>query len=204
LPAGQAAISELLRATGANRLVVAGCSHRTHEPLFQRLMHQAGLNPYLLELVNLREQCAWVHQDDPAGATRQACEQLGLGIARARAAEPIYKQARTPQRAALVVGGGVAGMTSALAIADAGFDVHLVESSGELGGNLHHVYYVAKAITPSACCGTWSTGSWPTSASACTCTASWWGTAGAWAISAPASAANPRAAVPGWRSSATA
>jgi heterodisulfide reductase subunit A len=148
LPAGQAAITELLRATGANRLVLAGCSHRTHEPLFQRLMHQAGLNPYLLELVNLREQCAWVHQDDPAGATRQACEQVGLGIARACAAEPIHKQARTPQRAALVVGGGVAGMTSALAIADSGFDVHLVERSGELGGNLHHVYYVAEGDNP--------------------------------------------------------
>ena len=145
---GETRLTQILADGSTNRLLVAGCSPRTHEPLFQRLVAEAGLNPYLFEMVNLREHCAWVHEHDPAGATRKACEMLGLGVARLRQAEPIHKVEREPERTALVVGGGVSGMTAALTIAEAGFDVHLVEKSDELGGNLHHVYYVAEGENP--------------------------------------------------------
>lgn len=145
---GSTQLRSWLESSGANRLVVGACSHRTHEPFFQRLVAEAGLNPYLLELVNLREHCAWVHADDPAGATHTALEMMRMGVARARRSQPIHKLERQPAPAALVVGGGVSGMTAALAIADAGFEVHLVERQGELGGNLHHIYYVAEGENP--------------------------------------------------------
>ncbi len=142
-------ISRLLEEdVGINRIVVGACSHRTHEPLFQRVAANAGINPYFMEMVNLREQCAWVHRYDTAGATRKACELIRVAVERVKLAEPIYKEERRPQDAALVIGGGVSGMTAALAIADAGYKVHLVEKSGELGGNLHHIYYVAEPDNP--------------------------------------------------------
>jgi heterodisulfide reductase subunit A len=131
-----------------NRVVVAACSPRTHEPLFQRLTRQAGLNPYLLSMANIREQCAWPHVDDPEKATRMAKETLRLAVARARLSEQVHKQTIEPVRRALVIGGGVSGMTAALNIADAGFDVTLVEREAGLGGNLQHVYYVAEGDNP--------------------------------------------------------
>jgi heterodisulfide reductase subunit A len=145
---GQDRLRALLREKGIERLVVGGCTPRTHEPLFQRIASEAGINPYLVEIVNLREHCAWVHESDPAGATRKAAELVRMGVARLAVARPIERLEREPQRSALVIGGGVSGMTAALAIADAGFGVHLVEKRGELGGNLHHVYYVAEGENP--------------------------------------------------------
>ena len=131
-----------------NRVVVAACSHRTHESLFQRIVRQAGLNPYLLEMANIREHCAWPHSDDPVGATREAKELVRLAVARVRLAEPVYKQGIEPVRRALVIGGGVSGVTAALNIADAGYDVTLVEREQGLGGNLRHIYYVAEGDNP--------------------------------------------------------
>jgi heterodisulfide reductase subunit A len=148
LPEGQARVRALAADPQINRLVVAACSPRTHEPFFQRLAGESGLHPSFVEIVNLREHCAWVHRQDPAGATRRAFEQVRVSADRLTLARPIEKIERAPQRAALVIGGGVSGMTAALAIADAGFDVHLVERSGELGGNLHHVYFVAEGENP--------------------------------------------------------
>jgi heterodisulfide reductase subunit A len=148
LPDGRDRLRALASDPQVNRLVIAACSPRTHESFFQRLAAEAGLNPYFTEMVNLREHCAWVHRDDPAGATRRGFEQVRLAAERLALARPIEKIERPPQRSALVVGGGVSGMTSALAIADAGFEVHLVERSGELGGNLHHVYFVAEGENP--------------------------------------------------------
>ena len=148
---GQSDLEELriwFQDSGANRLVIAACSHRTHEPLFQRLVSECRINPYLVELVNVREHCSWVHQNDPAGATRNASELIRVGVERVRHAHPIHKIERRPERAALVVGGGVSGMTAALAIADAGYDVHLVERQGELGGNLHRIYFLAEGENP--------------------------------------------------------
>ncbi len=147
-PEGEVRIHEMLQDSSTGRVVIGACTPRTHEPLFQRWVSQDGINPYLTELVNLREQGAWVHAGDPLGATRKACEMVRLGIERVRLAAPIEKVERQPKPAALVIGGGVSGMTAALAIADAGYDVHLVEKSEMLGGNLHHVYYVAEGVNP--------------------------------------------------------
>jgi heterodisulfide reductase subunit A len=148
LPEGKEQLRHLLTDSGANRLIVGACSPRTHEPLFQHLAADAGLHPYLTEMVNLREQCAWVHRQDPAGATHRAFEKVRLSAERLTRARPIEKIDRAPQRAALIVGGGLSGMTAALSIADAGFQVHLVERSNALGGNLHHVYFVAEGDNP--------------------------------------------------------
>ncbi len=145
---GQAAIRQAIVERDLNRVVVAACSHRTHEPLFQKVVREAGLNPYLLEMVNVREHCAWCHVDDPPGATRKAKELVRMAVARVRAAEPVHKLAVEPVKRALVIGGGVSGMTAALTIADAGYDVTLVEREPELGGNLRHVYYVAEGQNP--------------------------------------------------------
>ncbi len=148
LEEGLAAIQADIKAYGLNRVLVAACSHRTHEPLFQKVTRKAGLNPYLMEMVNLREHCAWVHVDNPAGATRKAKEMVRMGVARVRKAEAVHKLAVRPVPRALVIGGGIAGMVAALNIADAGYDVTLIERESELGGNLRHVYYVAEGQNP--------------------------------------------------------
>ncbi len=145
---GQAAIRAGIEEHGLNRVVVAACSHRTHEPLFQRVVREAGLNPYLLEMVNVREHCAWVHVDDPPGATRQAKEMVRMAVARVIGAEPVHKLVVKPVPRALIIGGGVSGMTAALNIADAGYEVTLVEREAELGGHLRYVYYVPEGQNP--------------------------------------------------------
>jgi heterodisulfide reductase subunit A-like polyferredoxin len=145
---GLDAIRGAIQEHDLNRAVVGACSHRTHESLFQRVVREAGLNPYLLEMVNLREHCAWAHVDDPVGATRSAKEMVRMAVARAAAAEPVHKLAVELVNRALVIGGGVAGMTAALNIADAGHNVTLVEREEELGGNLRYVYYVAEGQNP--------------------------------------------------------
>lgn len=131
-----------------NRVVVAACSNRTHDPLFQRAVRMAGLNPYLLELVNLNEQCSRVHRHQPALVNRKAQELVRVAAARAVAAQPIHKFKQSCLPSALVVGGGVSGMTAALAIADSGYDVHLVERMEMLGGNLLNLSYVAEGYDP--------------------------------------------------------
>ncbi len=145
---GLAQVQEAIERHRLNRVVIVGCSHRTHESLFQRVARQAGLNPYLVELVNIREHCAWVHRDHPQAATRKAMELVRAGVGRVRRMAPLWKQPLSPVQRALVIGGGVAGMTAALTIADSGYDVVLVERSAELGGNLRHVYYVAEGQNP--------------------------------------------------------
>jgi heterodisulfide reductase subunit A2 len=148
LPEGVAHIQERIGDLALNRVVVAGCSNRTHDALFQRAVRQSGLNPYLLELVNLRDQCARVHSRQPELANRKALELVRLAAGRVRVAEPVRKQRYETQPAALVIGGGLSGMTAALAIADSGYSVHLVERSAVLGGNLQNMYYVAEGDNP--------------------------------------------------------
>ena len=145
---GVDAIRSAIDEHALNRVIVAACSHRTHEPLFQRTVREAGLNPYLLEMINVREQCAWAHVDDPAGATRKAKELMRMALGRVLKAEQVYKLELKPVPRSLVIGGGVAGMTAALNIADAGYNVTLVEREPDLGGNLRNVYYVAEGDNP--------------------------------------------------------
>ncbi|GAB4259744.1 MAG: hypothetical protein Kow0092_08120 [Deferrisomatales bacterium] len=147
-PDGVERLGEAIRTQGLNRVVVAACSPRTHEALFQRAVREAGLNPYLLEMVNLREYCVWVHDRQPAEATRKAKELVRVAVLRARRLLPVRRTPIQPHRRALVLGGGVAGMTAALTVADSGFDVTLVERSDALGGNLRHIYYLAEGLNP--------------------------------------------------------
>lgn len=141
-------IRDVILENDLNRVVVAACSNRTHESLFQRMVSQANLNPYLLELANIREQCAAVHQWQSDLASRKAKELVRIAVGRVAEAQPIYKEEHHCRPAALVIGGGVAGMTSALTIADSGYDVHIVERSEMLGGNLLNLYYVAEGYNP--------------------------------------------------------
>jgi heterodisulfide reductase subunit A len=148
LPGGPEAIQEAIREHKLNRVVMGACTPRTHLALFQHTIRQEGLNPQLLEFVSLRDNCAWVHGDDPAGATRKATEEMRVGTARVRHFEPYHKESRSFHRSALVIGGGLAGMTSALAIADEGYDVFMVEKADQLGGNLRHLYQTAEGPNP--------------------------------------------------------
>ena len=141
-------IEQRIKDASLNRVVVAACSARTHEAVFQRTLLQAGLNPYLLETVNLREQCSQVHVDQPELATRKAAELIRTAIGRVAVAQPISREKSRSLPAALVIGGGVAGMTAALAIADSGYEVHLIERAERLGGNLLDLYYVAEGYNP--------------------------------------------------------
>ena len=131
-----------------NRVVIAGCSNRTHDSLFQRTVRQAGLNPYLMELVNLRDQCSHVHVNQGNLANRKAVELTRMAVGRIITARPVHKLALTTQASALIIGGGLSGMTAALAIADSGYEVHLVERTPRLGGHLQNMYYVAEGDNP--------------------------------------------------------
>ncbi|MGD0500566.1 MAG: FAD-dependent oxidoreductase [Bryobacteraceae bacterium] len=122
-----------------NRLVVSSCSPRTHEALFQETLRESGLNQYLFAMTNIRDQCSWVHKDVPEAATRKALELTSMAIARARRLKALPTGRLPVTASALVIGGGLAGMTAALGIADQGFEVHLAEKEPHLGGLLRHV-----------------------------------------------------------------
>jgi heterodisulfide reductase subunit A len=127
-----------------NRVVVAACSPRTHEPLFQETMKAAGLNKYLFEMANIRNQDSWVHQNDPDAATEKAKDLVRMAVAKASLLEPLEEQHVPITPVALVVGGGLAGMRAALSIAESGYEVHLVEKTDRLGGQANHIYWTWK------------------------------------------------------------
>jgi len=128
-------MTEVIREQGLNRVVVAACTPRTHEDLFQETLINAGLNKYLIEMANIRNQDSWVHSDNPDAATEKAKDLVRMAVAKAFLASPLCQTDLPVNRSALVVGGGVAGMTTALALARQGYPVHLVEKSEHLGGN---------------------------------------------------------------------
>jgi len=136
---GLSSIREQIAEHGLNRVVVASCTPRTHEPLFREACEEAGLNKYLFEFVNIREHCSWVHMHDPVMATEKAKELVRMGVAKARFLEPQEEFESSVFPAALVIGGGVAGMTAALGLANQGIQVHLVEREQELGGLIRGV-----------------------------------------------------------------
>ncbi len=129
-------IKETIEKEDLNRVVVASCTPRTHEPIFQNTLAEAGLNPFLFEMANIRDQGSWVHAEHPEEATAKSKDLVRMSVARARLLEPLYKVDVPLTHAALVVGGGVAGMTAALALGDMGHAVHLVERSAKLGGHV--------------------------------------------------------------------
>ena len=132
-------IRDIVKERGLNRLMVASCTPRTHQPLFRETMRSAGLNQYLFEMANIREHCSWVHMDRPAEATEKAKFLVKMGVEKAALLEPLVEGVSPVTPNALVIGGGAAGMTAALQLADAGFKTYLVEKERELGGNMRHI-----------------------------------------------------------------
>ncbi|GAB4268736.1 MAG: FAD-dependent oxidoreductase [Deferrisomatales bacterium] len=141
-------ITETVKELGLNRAVVASCTPRTHEPLFQDAVRAAGLNPALFEMANIRNQCSWVHSRDWKGATEKAMDLVRAAVARAGRLAPIHSVEFPVQKAALVLGGGAAGMSAALELADQGYPVHLVEKTDALGGNLRRVRFLEYGQSP--------------------------------------------------------
>jgi heterodisulfide reductase subunit A-like polyferredoxin len=127
-------IKEVIKEKGINRVVVASCSPRTHEPLFQDTIRDAGLNKYLFEMANIRDQNTWVHMNDPAKTTEKAKDLVRMAVAKAGLVEPLHQINLDVTPSALVIGGGAAGMEAALGIAEQGYQAYLVEKSAELGG----------------------------------------------------------------------
>jgi heterodisulfide reductase subunit A len=131
---GQNEIKRYVKENNLNRVVVASCSPRMHEPTFRACVADVGVNPYLLEMVNLREHCSWVHLHDRKGATDKAKDMVKVGVARARFLEPQIEKIVPVTNKALVIGGGVAGIQAALDLADTGYQVYLVEKDPSIGG----------------------------------------------------------------------
>jgi hypothetical protein len=144
---GLASIRDSIKEHNLNRVIVASCTPRTHAPLFQATVGEAGLNKYLFTFVNIREHCSWVHMKEKDAATEKAKGLIRMGVARARLLTPQEEPRLPVEKSALVIGGGVAGMAAALSIAKQGFPVHLVEKEKELGGfvkNLNNLYVTTK------------------------------------------------------------
>ncbi len=131
-----ARITQVVKEQNLNRVVVSACTPRTHEPLFQDSIRMAGLNAYLFEMANIRNQCSWVHSHDWNVATQKAKDLVRASVARVSQLEPLFKVPVALDKSALVIGGGIAGMNAALNLAEQGFPVHLVEKSAHLGGQL--------------------------------------------------------------------
>ncbi|MEW5912816.1 MAG: FAD-dependent oxidoreductase [Thermodesulfobacteriota bacterium] len=137
-------MTQVIREQDLNRIVVAACSPRTHEPLFQETLQAAGLNKYLFELANIRNQGSWVHAGEPEKATERAKDQVRMAVAKASLLEPLSEARLSILPSAMVVGGGVAGMNAALELARQGFPTHLVERDNALGGNARLLRTTAK------------------------------------------------------------
>jgi heterodisulfide reductase subunit A len=134
-------ITDMIQEKGLNRVVVAACSPRTLEPLFQDTLREAGINQYFYEMANIREHDSWVHSKEPEDATQKAKDIVRMSVARTALLEPLQEIELPVNKAALVVGGGIAGMTCALSIANQGHEVYVVEKDKDLGGkarNIHH------------------------------------------------------------------
>jgi heterodisulfide reductase subunit A len=131
---------EMIKEHNLNRVLVAACSPTTHAAMFQNMLRDAGLNKYLFEMANIRNQCTWVHQEVPDKATEKCQALIRMGVAKARLLKPLKYLSVPVNKRALVIGGGMAGMTSALALADQGFEVHLLERLDRLGGNARRLH----------------------------------------------------------------
>lgn len=133
-------IKEAIKEQNLNRVVVSSCSPRTHEPLFRSSCEEAGLNRYLFEMVNIRDQCSWVHMQEKEDGTAKAKDLIRMGVAKAALLEPQEPILSGVQTRVLVIGGGISGMTSAISLANRGYEVVLVEKEERLGGMLNRLY----------------------------------------------------------------
>jgi len=137
----QQQMKEIIEEHKLNRVVVASCSPSTHEALFQETLRETGLNPYLFEMANIRNQCSWVHREDHAKATEKANRLIKIAVGKSRLLEPLHSVTLNVTQKGLVIGGGLAGMAAALSIARQGFEVALIEREDKLGGNLNDLSY---------------------------------------------------------------
>jgi len=148
---GQRVIQDDIKSHGLDRIVIATCSPIMHEETFRRAVDEAGLNPYLLEIVNLREHVSWVHSDVPEEATEKAKDLVRMGVARARLLEPLERSKVRVEKSVLVVGGGIAGIQASLDLAYAGFQVFLVEKAQSIGGRMAQLDKTFPTLDCSAC-----------------------------------------------------
>ncbi len=139
-------ISDTIKEKKLNRVVVAACSPRTLEPLFMETLKEAGLNQYLLEMTNIREHCSWVHSQEKEAATQKAKDIVRKAIARVAALQPLKEFDLPVNKRALVIGGGIAGMTCALSIATQGYEVYILEKEKELGGVARRLHYTLEGL----------------------------------------------------------
>ncbi|MBF0557763.1 MAG: CoB--CoM heterodisulfide reductase iron-sulfur subunit A family protein, partial [Nitrospirae bacterium] len=135
----QEVIKQTVKDNNLNRIVIASCTPRTHEPLFQETIRDAGLNKYLFDLADIREQCSWCHMGQKEEATRKAKQIVKMAVAKSRLQEPIKTETVGVTPVCMIIGGGVAGMTAALSLANQGFKVHIVEKENELGGLVNNL-----------------------------------------------------------------
>ena len=136
----QTIIKEKIKEYHLNRVIVASCTPRTHEPLFQETIREAGLNRYLFQMANIRDQCSWVHMNEPEAATQKAKDLVRMAINKARNIEPLERIRLSVIQKALVIGGGISGLVAALNFASQEFETYLVEKEAELGGFARHIY----------------------------------------------------------------
>jgi len=139
-------ISNTIREKGLNRVVVAACTPRTHEPLFRDTLREGGINQYFFDMANIREHCSWVHSKQKEEATAKAKDIVRMSVARTANLEPLQEFDLPVNKTGLVVGGGIAGMTSALGLANQGFEVHLVEKDTDLGGMARKIHYTLEGL----------------------------------------------------------
>jgi heterodisulfide reductase subunit A len=144
----QELIAKTIAEKGLNRVVVAACTPRTHEPLFQDTLREAGLNKCLVEMVNIRDQCSWVHAHEKEAATQKAKDLVRMAVAKARRITPLPEATVEVNPKSLVLGGGLSGMTSALSLARQGFECYLVERQSELGGSLRQTHFTLEGSDP--------------------------------------------------------
>jgi heterodisulfide reductase subunit A len=140
------AISDTIRDKGLNRVVVAACTPRTHEPLFRDTLREAGINQYFFDMANIREHCSWVHSKEQEDATKKAKDIVRMSVARAATLEPLEEFSLPVNKTTLVVGGGVAGMTGALTLAEQGFETYLVEKASDLGGIARRIHHTLEGL----------------------------------------------------------
>jgi len=146
-------ITSMIKEKGLNRVVVAACSPRTLEPLFRDTLREAGINQYFYDMANIREHCSWVHSMEKEKASEKAEDIIRMSVARTRHLEPLQEIDLPVNKAALVLGGGIAGMTCALSIAGQGHEVHLVEKDGDLGGMARRLHYTLEGLDVQAYVG---------------------------------------------------
>jgi heterodisulfide reductase subunit A len=139
-------IAGVIRDKGLNRVVIAACTPRTHEPLFRDTVREGGINQYFLDMANIREHCSWVHSREKEDATAKAKDIVRMSVARTTLLQPLTEIELPINKAVLVIGGGVAGMTSALNMAEQGFEVYLLEKESDLGGMARRIHYTLEGV----------------------------------------------------------